>query len=103
MEKPTIMVEVKEFIILIFFIVETMFEEAPSSTLRDPRAPVALRDHIWNDITGSLDYTICAVSTMHVNVISNTFCVHLVEAQHSAFLTFKMCRIYQFSSPDLCL
>ena len=50
------MVELIEFIIPILFIVETMFEEAPSSTLRDPRAPVALRDHIWNDITGSLDY-----------------------------------------------
>ena len=63
MEKPTIIVEVIELLTLLLFIaVETMFEEAPSSTLRDPRAPVALRDHIWNDITGSLDYTIiCAI------------------------------------------
>ena len=93
------MVEVIEFIILILFIMETMFEEAPSSTLRDPCAPVALRDHIWNDITGSLDYTIYAMFTMRLNVISYTLCVYLVvvEAQHSAFLTFKMCRIYQFS------
>ena len=100
MEKPTIIVEVIEFIILLLFIVETMFEEVPSSTLRDPRVPVALCDHIWKRITGSLDYTIiCAMYTMHLNVTSYTLCVLLVvvKAQHSAFLTFKMCRIYQFS------
>ena len=78
---------------------ETMFEEVLSSTLRDPRAPVALRDHIWNDITGSLDFTLRNIYTMHLNVTSYTLCVLLVvvKAQHSAFLTFKMCRIYQFS------
>ena len=61
--------------ILILFIMETMFEGAPSSTLSDPHVPVALRDHIWNDITGSLDFTLCAMYTMHLNVISYTLCV----------------------------
>ena len=88
--------ELKAFIIL--FIVETMFEEAPSSTLRDPRAPVALRDHIWNDITGSLECTLRNIYTMHLNATSYTFCVQLevVKAPHSAFLTFKMCRSTRF-------